>query len=523
MVEHLVRLKLTLLRNGLRRSPWQIVGMVVGALYGVMALIGVGVGIVALALSTDASLRRAVLVVGGSAVVLGWAVLPMIAFGVDATLDPARFVTFPVPTRRLLAGLGLAALIGVPGVVTVLGVLGASVVWWREPVVVPVAMLTGLLAVAVAVVASRATTTTLASVLSGRRTREASAFAFLVLLAAAYLGFGRLTTGGLGPGTDLRGLLSGVADVLGWTPVGAAWAAPADAAAGAWGTAVLRTLVLVASLAALLVWWDRAMARALVRPASKDAAAGAHGLGMFARLPATPLGAVTARCLTYWRRDPRYILAVAAVPLVPIAMYAFGSGSTALWFLPMMTGILGWSIAADTSSDGTAFWAHVAAPLRGVDDRLGRAIAAGLVLVPLAALLVVVLGVLTGHADDLPALLGVGLGTLGVSLGVASVMSALVVMRVQQSGENVFGTRQGGSVVSVLSQLVGMLAVLGLSSPVLGLCVLAVVRHSAVLGWSALVVGLALGATVLTVGVRWGGRLLDRRAPVILQEIVSMV
>ena len=30
MVAHLVRLKLTLLRNGLRRSVWQVLGMVVG-------------------------------------------------------------------------------------------------------------------------------------------------------------------------------------------------------------------------------------------------------------------------------------------------------------------------------------------------------------------------------------------------------------------------------------------------------------------------------------------------------------
>jgi len=38
VVAHLVRLKLTLLRNGLRRSAWQIVGLAVGALYGLLAL-----------------------------------------------------------------------------------------------------------------------------------------------------------------------------------------------------------------------------------------------------------------------------------------------------------------------------------------------------------------------------------------------------------------------------------------------------------------------------------------------------
>ncbi len=46
---------------------------------------------------------------------LGWVVLPLAAFGVDATLDPARFVTFPIPRRQLLVGLGLSGLVGIPG------------------------------------------------------------------------------------------------------------------------------------------------------------------------------------------------------------------------------------------------------------------------------------------------------------------------------------------------------------------------------------------------------------------------
>ena len=33
MVAHLLRLKLTLLRNGLKRSPWQLVGLAFGGLY----------------------------------------------------------------------------------------------------------------------------------------------------------------------------------------------------------------------------------------------------------------------------------------------------------------------------------------------------------------------------------------------------------------------------------------------------------------------------------------------------------
>jgi ABC-2 type transport system permease protein len=42
-----------------------------------------------------------------------------------------------------------------------------------------------------------------------------------------------------------------------------------------------------------------------------------------------------------------------------------------------------------------------------------------------------------------------------------------------------------------------------------------------VLGLIAMVVGLALGATVLIVGIRLGGRTLDRNAPELLAQLVS--
>ena len=105
MVAHLVRLKLTLLRNGLRRSVPQLVGMVLAALYA-LGVVGLAVaGLVALRFASDVGLARSVVVVLGSAVTLGWLVVPVLLGGVDQTLDPVRFATFAVPRRQLLAGL----------------------------------------------------------------------------------------------------------------------------------------------------------------------------------------------------------------------------------------------------------------------------------------------------------------------------------------------------------------------------------------------------------------------------------
>lgn len=524
MVAHLVRLKLTLLRNGLKRSVWQVIGMVVGALYGLGLLALALAGLVALAVGGSPELQRSILVAGGSLLVLGWAVLPIVAFGVDATLDPARFVTFPISRRDLIAGLGLAGLVGIPGVATVLGVLVAAFVWWRDPVAVVVALVTGALAVAICVVGSRATTTWLAPVLTGRRAREVMGFGTLALLAAFYLAFGRLSTGGVGSEDQVVGALHGAAHVLGWTPLGVAWAVPADVAAGAWAAAGARTLILLATLALLLLAWDRSLARAMVQAPRHDAgsAPSARGLGWFARMPATPAGAVTARSLSYWFRDPRYAMAVGAVFLAPVAMWAFGMREQVLFFLPFLGVVTGWSISADTSSDGTALWMHVVAPLRGVEDRAGRAAAALMVLSPVVIVLTVFLAVVTGRGQNLPALLGASLGAFLSALGVANVMSAVVVMRVQQAGENPFGVKQGASVATVLLQMGGMLSVGVLALPEVGLAIASVLLPSPQLGWVALLVGLVLGTLLLVIGARWGGHLYDRGAPKLLQRLVAL-
>ena len=80
MVAHLVRLKLILTANGLRRSAWVVVGFVVGCLYGLGALVG---SLAALGyVSTQAfELREMTGVLAGAGLVLLWWVVPLVAFG----------------------------------------------------------------------------------------------------------------------------------------------------------------------------------------------------------------------------------------------------------------------------------------------------------------------------------------------------------------------------------------------------------------------------------------------------------
>ncbi|MFC5132929.1 hypothetical protein [Paeniglutamicibacter kerguelensis] len=98
MVAHLLTLKLQLLRNSFRRSPWQLVGVIIGGLYGLGIIAMLIVGLVFLA-DMEPSDIAMYLVLAVSLITLGWAVIPLVAFGVDLTLDPARFTTFTISRR----------------------------------------------------------------------------------------------------------------------------------------------------------------------------------------------------------------------------------------------------------------------------------------------------------------------------------------------------------------------------------------------------------------------------------------
>lgn len=515
MVGHLVGLKVALLRNGLRRSAWQLLGVLVGALYGIGVLVLAGAGLVALSFQ-DAALRETVLVLLGSVVVLGWWVVPLVAFGVDATLDPRRFVTFGVPRRDLLVGLTLAGLVGVPGAVTALLALGTAAVWWREPLAALAGVVGAVLALAACLVGARASTAAFAGVVGRRRVRELVAVLAVLLLAMTGPIVSGLTDGVAALGA---GGLARVVDALAWTPLGAAWALAPAVAAGDVAGAALRLLVALATVAVAYVVWDRALTRTLVEPVSVSHEVKARGLGWFARFPATPAGAIAARAATYWVRDPRYAMAVAVVPVLPLVMVVSGAGEVALVAGPLTGMLVGWSVSADVAYDGTAFWTHVAAPVRGVVDRRGRVVVAGVLGTLATVVVTVATAAWVGGTEHVPALLGAGLGLLLTALGAASVVSAMVVYPVQQPGDNPFSTRQGTSAVAFTSQLVGGTAVFVLTSPAIVLAVLAVVQGSAVLGWAALVTGLLLGGALLVGGVALGGRVLDRGAPDLLTRM----
>jgi len=205
VVALLVRLKLTLLRNSLRRSVWRTVGLIVGLVYGLGAVAGVLAGLVALRWASK-TLTADVTVLAFSSLTIGWVLMSLLVFGVDETVDPARFALLPVRAGELLPGLLVTALIGVPGLATVLIGLGLVITWARSLPLLLAALLAVPPGVVTCVLLARVATAAFAAVLSSRRFRDLAVVGFLLLtvvlaLASNLLGrFAETGRTGIGPG-----------------------------------------------------------------------------------------------------------------------------------------------------------------------------------------------------------------------------------------------------------------------------------------------------------------------------------
>lgn len=528
MVARFLSLKLTLMVNTFRKSVWQTIGLILAVLYA-LGTVGLLVsGVVALAFLQDPAWAGLAITLGGALLVIGWWLIPIFAFGVDATLDPHRFTTFAIPRRTLITGLAVAGLVSVPGLATVLLALGTSFAWLLQPGVLVVGLVGAVLGVATCVVGSRAITTALAPVLESRRYREVVMLVALVLVVMIGPMISWLTTG-IDPGATsgvLQTLAERAADVVGWTPFGAAWSLGSAAYAGDWLGLLGRLVVALATLAVAWLVWDRALARALVQPPVGNGGGGrAKGLGAFGLVRFSPTWGVAARTATYWLRDPRYSGSIAIVPLLPVIIY-FSAQSTGSFFMLLATGpfvawILGFSISNDIGYDYTAFALHVASGVRGWADRWGRVLPVLLVGPVVAAAIVVGTVWVADSWHLLLPLLGMAFGLLLVSTAVSSAVSARLVYPVAKPGESPLKSPQGAAVATIAAQGIGFVVTLGLSLPLLGVGIAAVVIGGPVWGVSTLLLGLLYGALMLYLGVRVGARTYDRRLPELLQQVQS--
>ena len=569
MVATLVRLKWRLTLNSLKNNIWALIGTAVGTLYGLGLLLALVAGAIGLG-RLGADTAAPVLAAAGALTVLGWTLVPLMLTGVDSTLDPRAMAAWTAPSRPLVIGLAVAAATGVPGLLTGAGLLLPVLVWavagqWGAALLAlalaPAALATCVLLSRVIVIG--------AGVSTSRRGRDRAGViavlaVFLVSLAPSLLNLGARLDSGIGP----QGLRT-AARVAGLTPFGWALAAPGHLARGEAVAAIGLAAAALALPAALAPVWGRVVGRVMTGPARSDARSraydgaaegGAHagegggGAGAAAgaarvlpwhrrleRIMPSPAAAVAARCLRYWRTDPRYLVQVITLVVMPVltpvmialgrasaidvgeTSLAPGRASAVLLAAPALAALLcGWGLHNDLAFDSTALWTQVSASVRGRDDRLGRLAAAALWQGPVIVVLALVGGAWTGLWYALPAVGGLSAAIYGCALAWSSLTSALLPYEANAPGDSPMKSRTSGTAfLAALVQMVGMGVICLAAAPVVAGFTAAALAGAWDWGWPLLAGGALWGAGAAWAGVVVGGRLLDSRGVRILTAIRS--
>jgi ABC-2 type transport system permease protein len=461
---------------------------------------------------------RTLVTVFGTVVILSFAALPL-AFGIDDTIDPRRFTLYGIRTPTLAFGLAIAALVSVPSLVVTLFALAQVFTWTRDAMSTTLAIVGAVVIVATCVLTARVSSAIAAFFLASRRARDISGILVLVVLAGAaplVAVFASVDWGSTG-----LPIMRRIAAIASWSPFGAIWSVPGDAALGRIDVAMYKLLIAVVFLVALWFAWRALVAMMLVTPQQEAQAKHYLGLGWFERLPATSTGAIAARSLSYWSRDARYRVSLFVIPIVPVVMIvalAIAGVPVPLiaWVpVPIMCLFLGWAVHNDIAFDSTAFWVHVSANTSGVSDRLGR-LAPGFVIgLPMIVVGSVITAAIANQWVALPALIGLSACILLVGLGMYSVISAAFPYPAVRPGDSPFAQPQAAGSAGSIVQGVSFFAIILSSTPVMLLSALAAVTIP-LWYWVALLVGLAIGILALVNGVRWGARIVSARAPELL-------
>ncbi|GAB3189913.1 transporter [Nesterenkonia suensis] len=525
MVATLIRLKLAQSANGFKRSAWQVVGTLVVLLYGLGVTSLVVTSLVVAGspeFGMDTDLRHMYSVLTGAGVILLWMLVPLFLTGGDAVMDPKHFVTFGLPRRTLILGLMLCGLVSIGTVLTLLWLVG-HVLYWRAE---PAAMLTALMAAPVLLLTyalvGQALVTAASAWLDGRRFRDLTA---ILGLALAMLAWPLVMTAQNAFGS-LVDAMPTLAEVLSFTPLGAGTALPGDVARGDWGALLIHLLILAATIVTAVLVIRAGLVTLTERPRAPKARrrSGQQGrLGLFAVLPDRPWGAVAARAMTYWMKDPRYGGSLVVVPgmVILAVVLHLQTGQTGFLYAlgPFLAFTLGYAISADVSYDHTAFSLHVTAGIRGLDDRRGRAVGLLVFALPATLLAAVIPAAVAGGSLHVLLTAGLSVGALFTAVGVSSLVSARFTYPVPRPGESPFKQPQGslGRVMAV--QLLSMLAIVVLMLPELLGWIIWLVTDVPWIGVLTAVVAAGKGVALLHAGVVLGARVYDRSQPELFQQV----
>ncbi|MEV6795501.1 transporter [Streptomyces sp. NPDC051320] len=518
----LVRLKLSLLRNGLRQSSGRraayIASMVVALFFAALLLLG----LVVLHGNAHAGTVTALLL---TVLAVGWAAMPLFFPSGDETLDPSRLVMLPLRPEPLVRALLVSSLVGLGPVFTLCLVLGAAIAVATGPVAAAVAVLGVPLALLVCVALARAVAAANVRLLTSRKGRDLAVLSGLVIaVGIQVVNFGAQRLGRAGG----LSALDPTGDILRWLPPASAIGAVDSAAHGSYGQAAAQLLITAACLVLLLLAWQRTLVRLMTAPDGSTLAASGPGrkesaAGISRFLPGGRTGAVMLRTLRYIWRDPKtkaaWIASLAIGLIVPLFNAIQGSGS--VYFSCFAAGMLGIQMYNQFGQDTSAFW-MVAQTISSERDAYAelrsRALALLVITLPYTALVTVVTAALLGVWSALPEAMGLAFALLGAMLGTGAVTSARFPYSIPQDNahKNVAPGQAGLAWISIFG---GMVSAALLCSPVIALLITLHVTGARGWLWVLLPLGAVYGALAGWLGLRVAAPQAAARLPEILTAV----
>ncbi|MGW6411538.1 transporter [Streptomyces vinaceus] len=520
-----VRLKLSLLRNGLKgsskRKAAYFTSLALSLVVACLAMIGLAV------LHGNAH-AGTVVVVLAAILALGWTFMPLFFPSGDETLDPSRLVMLPLRPRPLVRALLTSSLVGIGPLFTVCLAVGSVVAVARGAAGIVAAVVAVPLLVLGCVALARSVATANVRLLSSRKGRDLAVLSGLVIAVGAQLAnfaSQRLfESGGLAQ-------LEPVEAVVRWLPPASAVGMVDSVSEGSYGVAAGQLAVTVLALVLLLRFWERSLTSLMVTPdGSTIAAAGpagkresAGGTGAWGFLPGGRTGAVMQRTLRYVVRDPKtksaWVTALAVGVIVPVFNALQGTGS--LYLACFGAGMLGIQMYNQFGQDTSAFWMvaqTISSPRGAFEELRGRAYALALVTVPYTVVLTTVTALLVHDWSAYPEALGVALALLGSMLCTGALASARFPYSIPTDGafKNVAPGQGGLAWAGIFG---GMLVSAVVCSPVIGLTVFLNVTDQQSLTWIVLPLGAAWGTFAAWAGLRLAAPTVARTLPEILLAV----
>jgi ABC-2 type transport system permease protein len=428
MVRILIALRRTVLRNQMARTNPAM--LLTGAALVLLSAVGtIWLGVVTYpsqAAATDVLALIFLLWIGGR--------LAQSALAGDAVLRPELFSLLPLDRRRLARSLLVVGLLDPAGVfmaIAFCALIARAASLGAGPTAVAV----------LAVIASLTLASVLATIAGAvlgpgsRRGHDVGTIVTAVALSVVAVAATLL------PALDTalrRGSVPWLADALTWLPTGWGPVAVQAAAAGSWLTVAGTLAGLAALTVAAALWWPAVLSRRM-DAAARPAHAGGARTGGWSALLRTPTGAVTAKEIRMWVRDPIRLTCLLIAVIVGAAVCAIPRLTSGSFLLLPYGGILTAVIAGACAcnlygSDGTSLWLTVITPDSSRADVRGRQAAWLIVVAPYTVALTIGFTALSGEHAAWPWALAVLPAILGGAAGLAPLSSLISVQPLDETG-----------------------------------------------------------------------------------------